>query len=187
MLHWSSDQVNALVLLRAVPFMIWGGVGMKSNLTPSYPLHTFFLTPSSLHTTFFLTKMLYGGVHARLSMKNLYGGCMQDFLCMQDKGGHTIFSRLPRGAYIFLCFKGGIQHVYSTKDPATFSLSKRCTTFCMCQRLRCLLRPTLVPDHNIVSTLTVTLLVGSISDLSFAMLFLNPQTSNIILTAFTVA
>ena len=86
------------------------------------------------------------------------GGCMQDFLCMQDKGGHTIFSRLPRGAYnIFLCFKGVIQHFYSTKDPATFSFSKRCTTFCMCQRLRCLLRSTLVPDHNIVSTLTVTL------------------------------
>ena len=116
------------------------------------------------------------------------GGACKIFYVCKTRGGHTIFSRLPRGAYnIFLCFKGGIQHFYSTKDPATFSLSKRCTTFCMCQRLRCLLRSTLVPDHNIVSTLTVTLLVGSISDLSFAMLFLNPQTSNIILTAFTVA
>ena len=147
-------------------------LGGGSEWSPIWPpptpyIHFFYpqLTPYNI----FLTKMLYGGVHARLSMKNLYGGCMQDFLCMQDKGGHTIFSRLPRGAYnIFLCFKGGIQHFYSTKDPATFSLSKRCTTFCMCQRLRCLLRSTLVPDHNIVSTLTVTLLVGSISDLSFA-------------------
>ena len=124
-----------------------------------------------------------------MSMKNLYGGgaCKIFYVC-KARGVIQYFHVFPGGhTTFFLCFKGGIQHFYSTKDPATFSLSKRCTTFCMCQRLRCLLRPTLVPDHNIVSTLTVTLLVGSISDLSFAMLFLNPQTSNIISTAFTVA
>ena len=86
------------------------------------------------------------------------GGACKIFYVCKTRGVIQYFHVFPGGhTTFFLCFKGGIQHFYSTKDPATFSLSKRCTTFCMCQRLRCLLRPTLVPDHNIVSTLTVTL------------------------------
>lgn len=168
--------------LRAVPFVIWGGrneVQFDPLLPPTYIFFDPQLTPYNI----FLTKMLYGGVHARLYMKNLYGG-----------GVHARFFMYARqgGAYnIFTSSQGGIQHFFYVLRGAYnifipqrilqhFRFQRGAQHFVCVRDSRCLLRPTLVPDHNIVSTLTVTLLVGSISDLSFAMLFLNPQTSNII-------
>ena len=134
-------------LVRAVPFMIWGGGRNEVQFDPLLPPTYIFFDPQLTPYNIFLTKMLYGGVHARLTMKNLYGGVHARFFMYARQGGSY---------NIFTSSQGGIQHFYSTKDPATFSFSKRCTTFCMCQRLRCLLRSTLVPDQNIVSTLTVT-------------------------------
>ena len=138
--------------------MIWGEGRNEVQIDPLLPPTYIFFAPQLTPYNIFLTKMLYGGVHARLSMKNLYGGVHARFFMYARQGGsYNIFTSSQGGIQHFsLCFKGGIQHFYSTKDPATFSFSKRCTTFCMCQRLRCLLRSTLVPDQNIVSTLTVT-------------------------------
>ena len=106
-----------------------GGGRNEVQFDPLLPPTYIFFDPQLTPYNIFLTKMLYGGVHARLSMKNLYGGCMQDFLCMQDKGGHTIFSRLPRGAYnIFIPqrilqhfrFQRGAQHFVCVRDSDAF-------------------------------------------------------------------
>ena len=85
--------------------MIWGGrneVQFDPLLPPTYIFFDPQLTPYNI----FLTKMLYGGVHARLSMKNLYGGACKIFYVCKTRGVIQYFHVFPGGHTTFLFHKG---------------------------------------------------------------------------------